>query len=377
MISRHSILLGAVLVGALSCATLVPAPELPVVAPEAGERHFRNIRQLTNGGENAEAYFSANGQKLIFQSTRDGRSCDQQYVMNIDGTGLRRVSNGVGKTTCGFFYANDERILFGSSHALQDACPEKPDPSKGYVWRLDPFDIYTAKPDGSDPRRLTNYGVYTTEAVVSPDGKRIVFTSLKDGDLDIYTMNIDGTNVRRLTNSPEWDGLPNWSLDGKKIAFTSWRDGDASIYIMNADGTSARRLISSSSSSWMSSWSPDGNYLTFASWTTTDTSEIFVVDSDGNNLTQLTNLNAGSFIPQWSPDGNKIIFLSNDNRGNNQVNVMNRDGSEVKALTPGNPIHNAWSPDGQKIIFYTEDGIYIMNSDGSNIRLIRKVSFMC
>ena len=170
---------------ALSCARPPQPARVPAFAAEPGERHLRNLRRLTNGGENAEAYFSADGRRLIFQSTRDGRTCDQQYVMNVDGTGLRRVSTGTGKTTCGFFYANDRRILFGSSHALQQACPPKPDPSKGYVWGLDPFDIYTAKPDGSDLRRLTDYGVYTAEAVVSPDGKRIVFTSLKDGDLDI------------------------------------------------------------------------------------------------------------------------------------------------------------------------------------------------
>src|SRR3982751_837347 len=178
----------------LACAQHQPVSS-PAVADAVHEPHLRNIRQLTNGGENAEAYFSADGRQLVFQSTRDGRSCDQEYVMNVDGSGLRRVSTGTGKTTCGFFYANDQRILFGSSHASQIDCPPKPDPSKGYVWRLDPYDIYTAKPDGSELRRLTDYGVYTAEAVVSPDGRRVVFTSLKDGDLDIYTMNVDGTDV--------------------------------------------------------------------------------------------------------------------------------------------------------------------------------------
>src|SRR5690242_11850936 len=151
------------------CAQQRPASSATVLPAVAGEPHLRNVRQLTNGGENAEAYFSADGKRLVFQSTRDGRSCDQEYVMNVDGSGVHRVSTGTGKTTCGFFYANDQRILFGSSHALQQDCPPKPDPSRGYVWGLDPFDIYTAKPDGSDLRRLTNYGVYTAEAVVSPE----------------------------------------------------------------------------------------------------------------------------------------------------------------------------------------------------------------
>src|SRR5215472_12340961 len=150
-------------------------------APEPGERHFARIRQLTFGGENAEAYFSRDGKRLIFQSTRDGRTCDQQYVMNVDGSGVHRVSTGFGKTTCGYFFDGDRRIFFASTHAADSACPPKPDPSKGYVWGLDPFDIYTVNRDGSELKRLTNYGTYTAEGTLSPDGKRIVFTSLKDG----------------------------------------------------------------------------------------------------------------------------------------------------------------------------------------------------
>ena len=124
MPTLSSVLIAAALAaGALSCSHLVPGSPVATIAPESGERHLRNLRQLTNGGENAEAYFSGDGRRLIFQSTRDGRSCDQEYIMNIDGTGVRRVSTGTGKTTCGFFYANDHRILFGSSHSEQkDAC---------------------------------------------------------------------------------------------------------------------------------------------------------------------------------------------------------------------------------------------------------------
>ncbi|MEO7713790.1 MAG: hypothetical protein ABIV10_12815, partial [Gemmatimonadaceae bacterium] len=161
-----------VVAGIFACAPNQPAVShaatsgASVSSARGKEPHLRNIRQLTRGGENAEAYFSSDGRELVFQSSRDGRTCDQQFVMKVDGSALRRVSTGTGKTTCGFFYAGDERILFGSSHSLQTECPAKPDPSKGYVWRLDPFDIYTARTDGSDLRRLTDYGVYTAEAVV-------------------------------------------------------------------------------------------------------------------------------------------------------------------------------------------------------------------
>src|SRR5438093_2913242 len=170
------------------------------VAAAPGEPQLRNIRQLTHGGENAEAYFSPDGRWLIFQCTRDGRRCAQQFIMRTTGGDLRRVSNGMGKTTCGYFIDGGRRIIYASTHAADTACPPRPDPSRGYVWGLDPFDIYTANRDGSDLNQLTKYGVYTAEVTLSPEDKTLVFTSLKDGDLDIYTMNVDGTNVRRLTD---------------------------------------------------------------------------------------------------------------------------------------------------------------------------------
>jgi Tol biopolymer transport system component len=314
---------------AFGCAH--PAPS--VITPATGERHFANSRQLTNGGENAEAYFSADGRQLIFQSTRDGRTCDQEYVMNVDGSGLRRVSNGTGKTTCGFFYADDQRILFASSHALQQDCPPKPDPSKGYVWGLDPFDIYTAKPDGSDLRRLTSYGVYTAEAVVSPDGRKIVFTSLKDGDLDIYTMNVDGTDVRRLTTTPGYDGGPWWSPDGKQIAYRAWHPVDTALvsyrellaqrlvrpnrmelWVMNADGSGQRQITQLGGANFGPSWTPDGRRLIFSSNYTQPRSgnfDLYLINLDGTGLERVTTSDTFDGFPMFSPDGRKLVWASN------------------------------------------------------------------
>ena len=318
---------------ALSCVHPPQPARVATFDAEPGEQHLRNLRRLTSGGENAEAYFSRDGRRLIFQSTRDGRTCDQQYVMNVDGTGVHRVSTGTGKTTCGFFYADDQRILFGSSHALQQACPAKPDPSKGYVWGLDPFDIYTAKPDGSDLRRLTSYGVYTAEAVVSPDGRRIVFTSLKDGDLDIYTMNVDGTDVRRLTTTPGYDGGPWWSPDGTKIVYRAWHPTDSALvtyrallaerlvrpnrmelWVMNADGSDQRQITQLGGANFGPSWTPDGTHLIFSSNYKQPRSgnfDLYLIALDGTGLEQITTNAAFDGFPMFSPDGRSLVWASN------------------------------------------------------------------
>src|SRR2546425_7503235 len=133
------------------------------------EKHLRNVKQLTFGGENAEAYFSADGKKLIFQSTRDGRTCDQIYTMNIDGSDVRMVSTGKGRTTCSYFFTNGKRITYSSTHLASPDCPPKPDFSKGYVWAIYPgFDIFSAAPDGSDLKQITKTPGYDAESVISP-----------------------------------------------------------------------------------------------------------------------------------------------------------------------------------------------------------------
>ena len=310
------------------------------VAPEPGEGHLRNIRQLTSGGENAEAYFSHDGKRLIFQSTRDGRTCDQQYVMNIDGSGVRRVSNGRGKTTCGYFMNSDRGILFASSAALEKDCPPRPDPSKGYVWRLDPFDIYTARPDGSHLRRLTRFGVYTAEGVLSNDGKKLVFTSLKDGDLDIYTMNIDGSGLKQLTHQVGYDGGAWWSPDGKQIVYRAnhpqtvteiatykdllaqrlVRPNKMDLWIMNADGSDQRQITRLGAASFGPSWTANGKKIIFSSNHHTDPKlgnfDLFLVNPDGSGLEQVTTAPTFDGFPMFSPDGKKMVWASNRHDAN-------------------------------------------------------------
>ena len=277
------LLVAAALLGAAACAE-----RSPVVTHAANPQETRlsNLRQITFGGENAEAYWDRSGEWITFQSTRDGRTCDQQYVIRPDGTGLTRVSDGRGKTTCGWFLPGSDGLLFSSSTAHDDACPVRPDPSKGYVWPLDRYDIYTANRDGSGMTRLTNYDVYTAEAILSPDGSRIVFTSLKDGDLDIYTMNVDGTDVRRLTTTVGYDGGPWWSPDGTKIVYRAHHPQD-STELAQYQELLGQGLIRPSKV------------------------ELWVMDADGSNQRQVTALGGANFGPSWSPDGRRIIFSSN------------------------------------------------------------------
>ncbi|MGH8005023.1 MAG: TolB family protein, partial [Limisphaerales bacterium] len=211
---------------ALNRVSAQNGPPDPLRLPE--EKHLRNIRQLTFGGENAEAYFSADDSKLIFQYHTGGDSCDQIYTMNADGSEKRLVSTGKGRTTCGYFFPDGKKILFSSTHLADSACPSKPDYSKGYVWPLySGYDIFTANSDGANLQRLTATNGYDAEATISRDGQKIVFTSSRNGDLNIYTMNDDGSGLMRLTDETGYDGGPFFSYDGKKICYRAHHPKDS------------------------------------------------------------------------------------------------------------------------------------------------------
>ncbi|HYH78859.1 MAG TPA: hypothetical protein VEX86_03660, partial [Longimicrobium sp.] len=187
------------------------AAQLSRLVPDSpAEPRLRNVRQLTFGGENAEAYFSSDGGQLVFQSTRPGgRPCDEIFTMDTLGRNVRRVSTGEGRTTCAYFHPGPERTrrhLYASTHAADTACPPRPDMRNGYVWALYDYDIWSADRLGRNLQRLTNTPGYDAEATISPDGGTIVFTSMRDGDLDIYAMEPDGGNVTRLTHEAGYDG---------------------------------------------------------------------------------------------------------------------------------------------------------------------------
>lgn len=324
-----SSLFGAVLI--LS-TTLLAQIDLTDSLRFDGEKRLKNIRMLTFEGENAEAYFSFDEQRLIFQSSHGDMECDQIFIMNIDGTDRKMVSTGAGRTTCAYFLPGDEKIIYASTHHFYEGCLEPPDRSKGYVWKLyDEFDIFAANADGSEIVQLTNSKRYDAEATVSPLGDKIVFTSMRDGDPEIYVMDIDGSNQTRLTFEKGYDGGPFFSQDGSKIVFRASRP------------KTEKEL-------------EDYNELVETGLVRPTALEIYVMDADGSNIQQVTNFGKASFAPFFHTDGKRIIFSSNKNsKTGREFNlfIINIDGTGLEQVTfnesfDGFPM---FSSDGKKLVF--------------------------
>jgi Tol biopolymer transport system component len=300
------------------------------------ERHIRNARALTSGGENAEAYFSSDGTRLIYQSSRPEYPCDQIYSMKTDGSDKQRVSTGTGRTTCGYYYAGGNEILFASTHEASADCPPKPSYERGYAWPIYPgYDIYRAKADGSGLTPLTRTPGYDAEATIAPDGL-IVFTSVRDGDMEIYAMQADGSGVKRLTNRAGPDGGPFFSWDGTLIAFRG------------------RSLPPGKELDEYRSLLADGL------WRPTEL-ELFVMNRDGSNLRQVTTLGGANFAPSWHPDGKRLIFASNvhDPRGRNfDLYLINVDGTGLERVTYNETFDGfpMFSPDGRRLVFASNRG---------------------
>jgi Tol biopolymer transport system component len=305
-----------------------------IVQPDSGETRLANIRQLTFGGQNAEAYFSSDGTRLIYQATTDGLRCDQQFVMSTDGSSRRMVSTGRGKTTCGYFYDRDRRILYSSTHLAGPECPPAPDYSQGYVWALDDYDVFTARADGSDLLRLTRTPGYDAEATVSPGGRTIVFTSVRDGDLDIYTMRTDGSGVRRLTTELGYDGGAFFSHDGGQIVYRAYhpespeereeylrllgrnlvRPVRMELWVMNADGTERRQVTRLGGANFAPFFTPDDRRIIFSSNHANPRSrnfDLYLVNLDGTGLERVTTHPEFDGFPMFSPDGRRLVWASN------------------------------------------------------------------
>lgn len=323
-------------------------------APSAGEKyrfegevHLKNIKMLTDSGENAEAYLSFDQKRLIYQATVGDLQCDQIFTMDIDGGNKTMVSTGKGRTTCAYFLPADTAIIYASTHHFSDDCPPPPDRSKGYVWKLyETFDIFLAGIDGSNLRQLTDTPGYDAEATVSPQGDKIVFTSLRSGDPEIYTMDLDGRNQTRLTFEKGYDGGPFFSADGSKIVFRASRPktkkelddyedlvkeglvrpGVLEIYIMDADGKNVRQVTDFGKASFAPFFHPDGKRIIFCSNVNSESVrnfDLYLINIDGTGLTQITFNKTFDGFPMFSRDGKHLVFASNRfNKKPNETNIF-------------------------------------------------------
>lgn len=323
------------------------------------EKHFRNIEQLTFGANNAEAYWGFNDSKIIFQSDNPewDVNCDQIFYMkataNEPGFEPEMISTGLGRTTCAFFLPGDTTFVYGSTHLADDACPAVPErgPSGAYVWPIyEGYDIFKANLDGEIIANLTpDSPGYDAEATLSPDGTKIVFTSMRTGDLELFIMDTDGSNVVQITNELGYDGGAFFSPDGQKLVFRSSRpkteaeiekytslleEGlveptDMELYTVNIDGTDLKQITNLGNANWAPYYHPSGEKIVFSSNHASERGfpfNIYMINADGSNLQQISFDDTFDSFPMFSYDGTKIVFASNRfNGGDRSTNVFIAD----------------------------------------------------
>jgi len=312
------------------------------------EKHLQNVRQLTFGGDNAEAYWSFDNHKLIFQATREawGADCDQIFMIDTRKKVKRdktpaRISTGLGRTTCSYFMPGDKSIVYASTHEGGASCPPAPGRSVDgkYVWPIfSTFDIYTADLKGNILKKLTDEPGYDAEATVSPKGDKIVFTSMRSGDLELYTMDLDGSNVKQITNQLGYDGGAFFSPDGSKIVFRASRPKteeeikvykdllaqnlvqptEMELFVCNADGSDLRQVTHLGKANWAPYFHPSGQKILFSSNHAGSRGyqfNLFMINLDGTGLEQVTYDGVFDSFPMFSPDGKKLAFSSNRHNG--------------------------------------------------------------
>jgi Tol biopolymer transport system component len=314
-------------------------PEYSNELIQDGETHFKNIRQLTFSGENAEAYFSFDGTKLIYQAHDGDSLCDQIYIMDIKTGESKMVSTGYGAATCSYFeYPKTKQIIYASTHHDNKACPPPPDFSRGYVWKLHQgFDIFRADTDGGNLEQITHEKGYDAEATMAQDGSQILYTSIVSGDLEIWSMNPNGSNKRMLTNKLGYDGGPFFSHNGKKIVWRAYypetdkeiedykslisesliRPMNLQIRIMNADGTGKKQVTHNEGANFAPFFFPNDERIIFCSNMADPNGrnfDLWAVNIDGTNLERITSFDGFDGFPMFSPNGKYFVFASNRNQ---------------------------------------------------------------
>ena len=325
------------------------------------EKHLKNIKQITFGGDNAEAYWSWDNTKLTFQTNTKvwGLECDQIFMMHIDddlskGKIPQMISTGDGRTTCSYFLPGDSTIVYSSTHLADKACPpvpKKEDYGNKYIWPVyKDFDIFVADTLGNQLKQLTFEPGYDAEPTVSPKGDKIVFTSTRTGDLELFTMNIDGSDVKQVTFELGYDGGAFFSPDGTKLIFRSSRPKteeeikeykyllavglvqptNMELYTCNVDGSNLTKITDLGSANWAPFFHPSGKKVIFSSNHKTKSSfNLFMINVDGTGLEQITWDTVFDAFPMFSPDGKKIVFSSNrNNNGTHDTNLFIADWVE-------------------------------------------------
>ncbi len=314
-----------------------------------GEVHFANVRQLTFGGDNAEAYFSPDGKYLTFQRTdpKNGIMCDQIWMGKVPQSADEKfepklISTGTGRTTCSFFYPDGKHIVYASTHLGGSDCPPVPDRKKygnKYIWPVyESMDIFVADLNGKIEKQLTNTKGYDAEATLSPKGDKMIFTSMRDGDLDLYTMDLKGKHVKRITNTLGYDGGAWFSPDGTKIIWRASRpktDEEVKeykelladnlvapthmeVWIANADGSNAHQVTDLAQANWAPNFTPDGQHFIFCSnheYKYGFPFNMYLCDLDGKNMQKISRDKGFDAFPMFSSDGKKFVFSSNRNNG--------------------------------------------------------------
>lgn len=314
----------------------------------SGEKHFKNIQQLTFGGDNAEAYFSFDGKYIVFQKTnpKEGLLCDQIFIGKVPKQGEtfkpKLISTAKGRTTCAAFLKDGKHIIYASTHLANDSCPPVPDRKKygnKYIWPIyETFDIFMADTNGKIVKQLTNTKGYDAEGTISPDGKTMIFTSTRDGDLDLYLMNLKTLKVKRVTKMLGYDGGAWFSPDGKKIIWRASRPKteaevkeykdflaqnlvaptNMEIWVANADGSNAHQVSNFGQANWAPAYMPDSKRIIFASnheYKRGFPFNLYTINEDGSNLIKISRDKGFDAFPMFSTNGKKIIFCSNRNNG--------------------------------------------------------------
>jgi Tol biopolymer transport system component len=325
------------------------------------EVHFKNVRQLTFGGDNAEAYWSFDGAYLVFQRTsvKDGIPCDQIFVGKVPDQGkpfiYKLVSTGRGRTTCAFFTKDNKHIVYASTHLGGDSCPPPVDRAKygnRYIWPVySSYDIFMSDLDGKVVRQLTKTKGYDAEAVISPDGKKMLFTSVRNGDLDLYIMDLKSGKTKQITRALGYDGGAWFSPDGKKIVWRASRPKTPEevkeykdllkeglvaptkmeVFVANADGSNAQQVTALGQANWAPNFMPDGRIIFCSNheYKRGFPFNMYVTDPDGKGMEKISRDKGFDAFPMFSPDGKKIVFCSNrSNGGTRDTNVFVADWVE-------------------------------------------------